>query len=81
MHWTEHPNHFLQNKDEYAANNALVFDRMDFGGVFFNLMFHRYDKLADHVLNLDNTYKSKEEIVEVLQERVKPFDRDNFKPV
>ncbi len=54
LHWTEHPKHLLDNKDEYAKNKAIVFEGIEFGGVWFNLMKKDYEKLASHVVNINN---------------------------
>ena len=69
LHYTEHPVALQNNIKEYAANRALIFDGLDFGGVFLNLMRKRYDVLAKHVLNIDNTFSSDEEIIALMRER------------
>jgi hypothetical protein len=69
MHWTEHPNHLLQNQQDYAANKALVFEDLDFLRIFILLMQKKYDRLADHVVNFNGTFSSKEEIVELMKKR------------
>ncbi len=70
MHWTEHPRHFLENKAEYVKNRALVFEGLDFLGVYLLVMRKRYDKLADHLVNLDGMFASKEEAVALMKSRV-----------
>lgn len=81
MHWTLHPKHFLDNLDEYKKNDALVFDGLDFLGVFVKLMNKKYDELADHVVNLGN-YSSKEEIIAMLKKRTQyiPFSSVEEEP-
>lgn len=74
LHWTEHPNHLMQNHQEYADNKALVFENLDFLRVFILLMQKKYDALADHVVNFNGTFKSKEEIVELLKARTMKMD-------
>ena len=69
LHYTDHPSMLMESKDEYAANKALIFDGLDFGGVFFGLMGKNYEKLADHVVNIDNTFSSKQEIIELMKYR------------
>ena len=59
----------LQNQNDYAANKALVFENLDFLRIFILLMQKKYDRLADHVVNFNGTFKSKEEIVELLKAR------------
>lgn len=69
MHWTEHPDFFLKTLPKYAQNKAIIFDGLDFGRVFFNLMAKRYEVLAQHVVNVDGMFGSDEEIVSVLRQR------------
>jgi hypothetical protein len=33
-------------------------------------MTKRYDKLADNVVNIDNTFTSKQEVIDLMKERV-----------
>lgn len=69
LHWTEHPNHLQENRAEYVKNRAFVFEGLDFLGVFSLLMRKKYDKLADHIVNLDNMFSSKEELIELMKYR------------
>jgi fatty acid desaturase len=69
LHWTEHPNHLKDNKDEYARNKALVFDELNFGSIWYYLMSKNYEKLADHVVNINNMFESKDEVIELLKFR------------
>lgn len=69
LHYTDHPLVLKENLDKYAANRALIFDGLDFGGIFFNLMFKRYDKLAAHVVNINNTFSSDAEIIAIMKKR------------
>ena len=75
LHWTEHPNHLLDNKQEYADNGAIVFEGIEFGGVWFYLMKKDYEKLASHVVNINNMYESKEEIISILKHRTKKIPK------
>ncbi len=69
MHWTEHPTFFLKTLDKYAQNKAIVFDGLDFGNVFFLLMGQKYDELARHMVNINNTFASDEEAIALLRRR------------
>jgi fatty acid desaturase len=71
MHWTEHPVYFLSTRNEYARNKAIVFDGVDYLGIFYNLMLKRYDVLAGNVVNIDNTYLSQEQVIRLLKERTR----------
>jgi fatty acid desaturase len=76
LHWTEHPVVFQQTLDEYSSNKAIVFDRLDFGGVFLCLMTKNYDKLAKHLVNVNDVFQSDEEVIAILQERTKKFPEE-----
>lgn len=67
MHWTEHPKHLVKYQDRYAANKAVIFDGIDFLGVFYYVMTKNYKKLADHFVDLGNNFSSKGEIIEHLK--------------
>lgn len=73
MHWTEHPGYFLNTRKEYAKNQAIVFDGIDFLGIFYNLMLKRYDVLAKNMVNIDNAYpaSSQEQVIQLLKERTR----------
>ena len=69
LHWTEHPNHLLDNRATYAKHQAMVFEGIEFGGVWFNLMRKNYEKLADHLVNIDGAFASREEAIAVMKSR------------
>ncbi|MEO1260168.1 MAG: fatty acid desaturase [Bacteroidota bacterium] len=73
LHWTEMPKDFLKNAKKYAENKALVFEGADYHMIWAMLMFKRYDRLASYVVNINNMFRSKEEIKEVLMKRVRRF--------
>ena len=73
LHWTEMPNDFLKNAKKYAENKALVFEGADYHMIWAMLMFKRYDSLASYVVNINNMFRSKEEIKEVIRKRVQKF--------
>ncbi len=74
MHWTEHPGYFLKTVDDYAKNEAIVFDGIHFLHVYVWLMTKRYDLMARHFVNLDGRFKSDEEIVTFLKRRTQKFE-------
>lgn len=73
LHWTEHPLHFQQNIDRYAANEAIVFDGIHFLHVWAYLMSKRYDLLAKSYVNIGNRFKSDEEVISFLRQRTQRF--------
>lgn len=69
LHYTEMPGEFLNLKDEFAKQKALVFDGIHYLHVFTYLMTGRYDKLADNLVNINNTFKSREEAIALMRQR------------
>ncbi|GAB3968564.1 hypothetical protein GCM10028806_12850 [Spirosoma terrae] len=69
MHWTEHPTFFLKTLDQYASHQAIIFDGLDFGQVFFLLMHKRYSTLARHMVNLNGAFSSDTEAIALLRRR------------
>jgi hypothetical protein len=57
------------NADDYAKNKALVFEGIDFLGVYLLLMRKRYDVLAEHLVNINGTFASEEEAIELMKQR------------
>ncbi len=74
MHWTDMPDNFLDNKDKYAEEKALVFEGIDFQVIWLWLMLKRYDWLADRIININNTFRSKNEIINILKKRTQRLD-------
>jgi fatty acid desaturase len=68
-HWTEMPSDFEANKATYGKEGAIVLRDVDFVGVWFLLMLHRYDSLAKHYVQLGEKPLSHDEIVTLLRQR------------
>ena len=68
-HWTEHPDELLENLEEYAKNDAIIFQKLDFFIVWLFLMLKRYDWLAKNYVEIDGKGRSQEEIIALLKER------------
>lgn len=68
-HWTEMPGELSRNVTTYAAEGAIVFEGIDFFGVWFCLMLRRYDWLARRFVALGDARPSTEEIVALLRSR------------
>jgi fatty acid desaturase len=71
MHYTEIPGEFLKYKDNFAEKKTLIFDGIHYLHIFLWLMTKRYDKLADNVVNINNTFSSKEEVIALMKERTR----------
>lgn len=73
LHYTDIPSEFLKHKDKYVQYKTFIFDGIHYLHIFFWLMTKKYDKLADNLVNIDNTFKSHQEAVMLLKERVIPI--------
>jgi fatty acid desaturase len=72
MHYTDMPAEFLKRKDEFAANKAIVFDGIHYLHIFVYLLTKRYDKLANNLVNINDTiFSSREEAIALMKERTK----------
>lgn len=73
LHWTEHPGYFKATIANYSMNDAVVFYKIDFMLVSLFLLRKRYDLLAKYFVNVGDRFKSDEEIILFLKERVQRF--------
>lgn len=73
-HWTEHPNHLVENKDLYSKNKAIVFDKLDFLQVFWHLMHKNYEKLATHMIDLNGVYGDMQARMQLLRARTQRIE-------
>lgn len=74
MHYTDMPAELLKRKDEFANNKAIVFDGIHYLHVFFFLLTKRYDKLADNLVNINNTFSSREQAIALMKERTRKIE-------
>lgn len=72
-HWTEMPKDFLNNRHQYMAHRALVFEGIDFFMVWLFLMLKRYDWLAKHHVTLSAEGPSPQEVIQTMRQRVQPL--------
>ncbi len=70
-HYTEMPNLFLKEKDRIAAQKSFVFDGVHYLHLFFYLMTKNYNKMADNLVNINNSFSSREEVIQVLKDRTR----------
>jgi fatty acid desaturase len=73
LHWTEMPVDFDKNIHKYAENKSLVFEKLNHFTVWGCLMLNRYDWLAKYAVNINNTFSSDEEIINLMKKRVRIF--------
>ena len=71
LHYTEIPVEFMKNKDKFAEQKILVFDGIHYLHIFVWLMTKRYDKLADNIVNINNMFSSREEVIALMKERTR----------
>lgn len=75
LHWTEYPADFEVNAHQYGLHDAVVFRGIDFATIWFFLMTKRWEKLADAFVQLPGApSRSRQEIIALLQERVRPLE-------
>ena len=73
LHYTEIPGEFLKNKKYFVKQKTLTFDGIHYLHIFIWLMTKRYDKLARHVVNVDNMFANDEEVIALMKERTKKY--------
>ena len=72
-HYTEMPALFVKEKDMLAKEKSLVFEGVHYLHLFFYLMTKRYDKIADNLVNINNSFASREEAISILKQRTAKF--------
>ena len=73
LHYTEIPGEFLKNKAYFVKQKTLTFDGIHYLHIFTWLMTKRYDKLAKHVVNVDNMFASEEEAIALMKARTRKY--------
>lgn len=76
LHYTDIPVEFQNNLDLFAKNKTLVFDGIHYLHIFLWLMNRRYDKLAAHLVNINGTFSSEEEAIDLLKQRTKKLSSE-----
>lgn len=72
LHYTEMPGVFMKNIENFKKHKTFIFDGIHYLHIFFWIMNKRYDKLADHLVNIDNTFSSQAEAEALIRERLMP---------
>ncbi len=73
-HWTEYPVEFETNLAEYARQDAIVFEGLDFFMVWLLLMTGRWARLARAFVHLPGApARTENEVVELFRERLRPI--------
>lgn len=73
-HWSEYPDEFERNKDEYGRQDAIVFDGVDFFQVWAMLMTKQWKALAKRFVQLPGApVRDEAAVIAFLQSRVQPI--------
>lgn len=70
-HWEDYPKNFEKFRDEYAANRAIIFQDTQAFAVFFMLLLGHYEKMASHMVDLNNDMTTEDKIA-LLKKRLAP---------
>jgi fatty acid desaturase len=80
-HWTEYPVEFEANLAEYARQDAIVFEGLDFFLVWLLLMTGRWNMLARAFVRLPGApARTDAEVIELLQSRMPPLGESFVQP-
>lgn len=71
LHWTEMPNNFLQNIEEYKRNDVVVFSGLDYFQIWFLLMTKNYGYLSKRFVSLSDKFDSQAAITTFLKSRTR----------
>jgi hypothetical protein len=63
---------------DIVKNRTFVFEKIHYLHIFFYLMFKRYDKLADNIVNINGVFSDKTDAISLLKNRTKKFDLGKF---
>jgi hypothetical protein len=73
-HYTEMPLLFKQMLPDFEKNRTFIFEKIHYLHIFLYLMFKRYDKLADHIVNINGSFSDEADAVSLLKTRTRKFD-------
>jgi fatty acid desaturase len=74
LHWSEMPEEFLDHRETYAREGAIVFEGLNYYRIWFLLMTKQYRVLARHSIDLAGRRHSEDETIEMLRQRTTKFD-------
>jgi fatty acid desaturase len=78
VHYTELPVLFKQMLPSFKTNRTFIFEKIHYLHIFTYLMFKRYDKLANYVVNVQESFSDKNDAIALLKSRTKKFDLRAF---
>jgi len=68
-HWSEMPQHFFDNLNIYAENDAIIFEKIDYFVIWIFLMLKKYHWLEKYFVDLSEKKRSSEEIIQLMKSR------------
>jgi fatty acid desaturase len=74
IHYTEYPLMFEKYKGQLAEKKTFVFSGVHYLHIFTWLMMRNYENLANHLVNINGTFKNKGEAIALMKARVKKFE-------
>jgi fatty acid desaturase len=77
-HWTEMPQDFLDSRELYAREDAIVFSGLDNFLVSVLLWTGQWGMLAKRFVRLDGEPRSDEQVIAMLKERVLPVREEEW---
>lgn len=77
-HYTEYPVMFKNMLPVFVEKKTLIFNEVHYLHLFIWLMTKRYDKMVEHLVNLDGMFSSEDEAIGLLKLRTMKFDLNNF---
>ena len=74
-HWSEMPLHFIHHLDEYEQGGAIIFKRIPFDDIAFNVFAGEKGlrRLAKQVVQITPVHKSEDELVAMFRRRLQPI--------
>ncbi|KAI1827580.1 fatty acid desaturase [Xylaria intraflava] len=79
-HWRDHPVHFLQSKEIYAREHALVFHNIDYLMITVRLMMRDYEHLARCLVPIgDQVDLTMEQRVAMLKRHTRRFSEEEIR--
>jgi fatty acid desaturase len=77
-HYTELPSLFQQMLPRFEKNRTFIFEKIHYLHIFIYLMFRKYDKLAEHMVNVHGSFLDNNDAISLLKRRTKKFNLKKY---
>jgi fatty acid desaturase len=78
-HYTEHPVIFKNMVNEMASNRTFIFEKIHYLHIFIFLITKRYDRLADHLVNINgDTFRDRNDAITLMKARTRKFPKSKM---